>query len=213
MFGARPGDDRCDARRLDLPAVLVMVVGAIGEHCVRLMPGTTTATRTDGMAWIRGMGWVTSLWLPPVSDTCNGVACPSVVRWCFEPVRARSTGLGLVLGHLSSPARASRPPPPAASPAPRRRAARPAGFRAAESRPQRCSSPAITARRSCPCGTHDRANAHTGALLARLRTDKPDLFGQQSGFRALVVLGGEPSAAPDRRANSGEQSQPRHRQR
>lgn len=47
------------------------------------------------MAWIRGMSWVTSLRLP-VSDTCNGMPGPSVIRWCFELVRARSTGLGSV---------------------------------------------------------------------------------------------------------------------
>ena len=46
---------------------------------------------------------MTSLRLPPVGDTANGIPCPSVIRWCFEPVLARSTGLGPVLGRLESP--------------------------------------------------------------------------------------------------------------
>ena len=44
-----------------------------------------------------------SLRLPPVSDTASGMPCASVIRWCFEPGRARSTGLGPVLGHPSVP--------------------------------------------------------------------------------------------------------------
>ena len=41
---------------------------------------------------------MTSLRLPPVSDTASGVPWPSVSTWCFEPVGARSTGLGPVFG-------------------------------------------------------------------------------------------------------------------
>ena len=37
-----------------------------------------------------------SLRLPPVRMTASGVPAPSVMTWCFEPVLARSTGLGPV---------------------------------------------------------------------------------------------------------------------
>ena len=56
-----------------------------------------------------------SLRLPPVSDTASGIPCASVIRWCFEPGRARSTGLGPVLGRPSAPAHGSCQSPPATS--------------------------------------------------------------------------------------------------
>jgi hypothetical protein len=91
--------------------------------------------------------------LSPVSDTCSGMPCPSVIGWCFEPVRARSIGLGSVLGRLSWPAGASRGSPPATSSVRRRRAVRPAGSRVVGSRLWRRSSPAGVASRSCPSRT------------------------------------------------------------
>ena len=65
--------------------------------------GLSGVQRTGGMASISGMSWVTSLRLPPVSDTASGMPCASVITWCFEPGRARSTGLGPVLGRLHRP--------------------------------------------------------------------------------------------------------------
>src|SRR6266540_7118089 len=38
-----------------------------------------------------------SLRLPPLSEAASGVPRPQVIRWCLEPCRARSTGLGPVL--------------------------------------------------------------------------------------------------------------------
>lgn len=49
-----------------------------------------------GVASISGRSWVMPLRLPPVSVTASGVP-PSVITWCFELVRTRSTGLGSVL--------------------------------------------------------------------------------------------------------------------
>jgi hypothetical protein len=92
MSGASAADDGRDADRLDLLAVPVVVVGAVGEHRFRSVPGRPRRPRTGGIAWMSGMSWATSLRMPPVSDTCSGMPCPSVIRWCFEPVRARSTG-------------------------------------------------------------------------------------------------------------------------
>ncbi|GIK76924.1 MAG: hypothetical protein BroJett022_06140 [Actinomycetes bacterium] len=44
----------------------------------------------------KGSSWVTSLRLPPVSETASGTPRESLSRWCLEPVRARSTGEGPV---------------------------------------------------------------------------------------------------------------------
>jgi hypothetical protein len=96
------------------------------------------------------MSWVTSLRLPPVSETASGMPCASVITWCFEPGRARSTGLGPVLGRPSSPGCASRRSPPWTSPKRPRRAARPAAIRAAAARYRPRASPAAAASRSSP---------------------------------------------------------------
>jgi len=49
------------------------------------------------------MSWVMSLRWPPVSETASGMPCASVIRWCLEPGRARSTGLGPVLAAFERP--------------------------------------------------------------------------------------------------------------
>ncbi len=48
--------------------------------------------------WLRPGAEVgfTSLRLVPVRMTANGMPCASVIRWCLEPGRARSVGLGPV---------------------------------------------------------------------------------------------------------------------
>src|SRR5690242_8247982 len=70
------------------------------------------------MASISGMSWVTSCRLPPVSVAASGMPPASVITWCLDPARARSTGLGPVLAPLLALARATRPPPPATSRSP-----------------------------------------------------------------------------------------------
>ena len=147
MLRAAPGDNRGDPRFPGLLAVLVVVIAAVGVDLIRALAGRPRRPRTGGMAWMRGMSWVTSLRFPPVSDTASGMPCALVIRWCFEPGRARSTGLGPVLGHLSAPARESCQSPPWTSPAPRRRSARPAAIRAAAATPRLRASPAAAASR------------------------------------------------------------------
>src|SRR5215813_14806647 len=99
------------------------------------------------------MSWVTSLRLPPVSDTASGMPCASVIRWCLEPGRARSTGLGPVLGRPSPPAHASCQSLPGTSPARPRRSVRPAAPRAAAATPRLPANRAAAARRSSPTRT------------------------------------------------------------
>jgi hypothetical protein len=41
--------------------------------------------------------------VPPVSRTASGVPCPSVIKWCLEPARPRSTGDGPVWLPLLGP--------------------------------------------------------------------------------------------------------------
>ena len=55
---------------------------------------------------------MTSLRLPPVSETASGMPWPSTTRWCLLPGLARSTGLGPLLGPAERPGRDwSRSPP------------------------------------------------------------------------------------------------------
>jgi hypothetical protein len=51
----------------------------------------------------RGRSWVMPLRLPPVNETASGMPCPSVMMWCLLPGRARSTGLGPLLGPCVRP--------------------------------------------------------------------------------------------------------------
>jgi hypothetical protein len=44
-----------------------------------------------------------SLRLPPVSETASGVPRPQAIKWCFEPLLERSTGLGPVLAPPKRP--------------------------------------------------------------------------------------------------------------
>jgi hypothetical protein len=52
VVGAASGGDRRDTDRLDLRAVLVVVIGPIGGQGVWPSPRATAATRTGGRAWI-----------------------------------------------------------------------------------------------------------------------------------------------------------------
>jgi hypothetical protein len=64
-------DRRPDAALPQDPAVLVVVVAAVGEQHVGPTPWPTPATA--GILSSRGRSWVTSLRLPPVSDTPSGM--------------------------------------------------------------------------------------------------------------------------------------------
>lgn len=100
---AASGDDGQDAAGTDLVPVEVVVVAAVCEDGVRLAAGSAHAPRTGGMASSSGRSWVTSLRLPPVRMTASGVPCPSVIRWCLDPARPRSTGDGPVSCPLLAP--------------------------------------------------------------------------------------------------------------
>jgi hypothetical protein len=89
---------------------------------------------------------VTSLRFPPVSEAASGMPCPSVIRWCLEPARARSTGLGPVLCRPSEPARETRRSPPWTNPKRPLHAVQPAGTRADAARPRRRSTQTPPAR-------------------------------------------------------------------
>ncbi len=58
---------------------------------------------TGGVFLSRGISWVTSLRFPPVGETGSGMPWPSTMRWCLVPGRARSTGLGPLLGPVGRP--------------------------------------------------------------------------------------------------------------
>lgn len=61
-----------------------------------LRRGCPTRPLIGGVASISRMSCVTSLRLPPVRIRASGVPCPSVIRWCFDPVLPRSAKLGPV---------------------------------------------------------------------------------------------------------------------
>src|SRR3954462_9439773 len=52
-----------------------------------------------------------SLRLPPLSVQASGMPLGSTKRWCLEPARPRSTGLGPVAEPLFSPAHGSKSRP------------------------------------------------------------------------------------------------------
>ncbi len=136
---------------------------------------------------------MTSLRLPPVSETASGIPCASVIRWCFEPGRARSTGLGPVLGRPSAPARESCQSPPATSPVHQRRAVQPAMTRAAAARLRPGASPAAAASRSSR--TRSPAPAARTPTGCRCRGRTRSRTGP-SGHRAAYGRDDQPGVAP-----------------
>jgi hypothetical protein len=96
-------------------AVLVVVVAAVGQQCIRAPAPPADPARDSGNLSSSGLSWVTSLRFPPVSDTASGTPCPSTMRWCLLPGRARSTGLGPLLGPVGR--RGSRTGPAGPAPA------------------------------------------------------------------------------------------------
>ncbi len=91
------GDDRLDAAATDLAPVAVVVVsrgrpaGApVGDGGARRGRGPPGRDQAGESAH------VTSLPFPPVSVKASGSPVWSTKRWCLEPARPRSTGLGPV---------------------------------------------------------------------------------------------------------------------
>ncbi len=117
VWDAAAGDHRFDALRPDETAVFVVVVAAVGQQRVRSSPGSSDQAGDGRDLGEQGSSWVTSLRFPPVSDTASGMPCPSTRTWCLLPGRARSTGLGPLLGRVERPGRGWSRSPPATSPA------------------------------------------------------------------------------------------------
>ncbi len=87
---------------------------------------------------------------PPVGDTASGMPCPSTMRWCLLPGRARSSGLGPLWGPAGPRGRARNRSPPGTGSACPSTAASPAAPRGAgPGRRPRPMRPAA-AGRSCP---------------------------------------------------------------
>ncbi len=87
--------------------VVVALVGDQGGDPVpggpgRPRNGLTRSSKVGSSRW--------SLTLAADNATASGNPLPQVRMWCFDPVLARSTGLGPVAAPLFPPARASRRP-------------------------------------------------------------------------------------------------------
>jgi hypothetical protein len=80
MGNAAAGDAGADAAGAEQAPVFVMVIAAIAS--------------------ISGISWVMSWRCPPVRATASGMPRASVIRWCLEPGRPRSTGEGPVWSPL-----------------------------------------------------------------------------------------------------------------
>ncbi|MGW4864214.1 hypothetical protein ACWEO6_23405 [Streptomyces sp. NPDC004291] len=74
---AASGDDRFGALGPDEAAVLVVVVAPVGSSMSDRRRGQPTRLARVVIFASRGIGWVTSLRSPPVSDTASGLPCPS----------------------------------------------------------------------------------------------------------------------------------------
>ncbi|MBB5816920.1 hypothetical protein HNR72_008042 [Streptomyces collinus] len=94
-----------------------MVVAPVREERVRSASGPADDAGHGGTLSISGRSWVTSLRFPPVSDTASGMPWPSVRTWCLLPGRARSTGLGPLLGLAGPPGRGRSRSLPSTDPA------------------------------------------------------------------------------------------------
>ncbi len=112
--------------------------------------GRPTTPATAGILSSNGSNWVTSLRFPPGSDTASGIPWPSVMMWCLLPGRARSTGLGPLLGPCVRPGRGRSRSTPGTSPAGSSTAACSAAIGAAGPRCLPRSRLPGGASRSCP---------------------------------------------------------------
>jgi hypothetical protein len=161
-----------------------------------------------GIAAISGVNWVTSLRLPPVRDTDNGIPCPSTNTWYFDPVRPRSTGLEPVLG---SPNHRPQMRPVHRGPRPAQGASglqlRQQGFAQSLPEPRPGSSPAAASRSSRPdpvppagtpfgCRYTAHAGSRTGLSLVQMPSDRvigaPGYHRQQRLDPRLQLVGHHP---------------------
>ncbi len=73
MLAAAAGDHRPDAACLQGAAILVVVIGAIGDQVIRAQPWTPDLASERSNPTIKGSNWVTSLRLPPVRVIASGI--------------------------------------------------------------------------------------------------------------------------------------------
>jgi len=99
VFDAASADAVLDAFGADEPPVLVVVVAAVGVQAVGSAagPADTAAYRRHLVKQGYELGDVVAV-AAGQRHRQQGVPWPSVSTWCFEPGRARSTGLGPVFG-------------------------------------------------------------------------------------------------------------------
>ena len=126
VLGLAAGDLGFDAASAELAAVFVVVVAAVGDDPVGPPAGPADACRARAAPGRAARSsCVMSLRLPPVSVQASGIPFASTRRWCLEPGRPRSTGLGPVAEPPFSPAPGSNPRPRATTRSRRQRAAPP----------------------------------------------------------------------------------------
>ncbi len=80
MPGAAPGEVRGDLEPADFVPVDLVVIAAVGIQVLGAAQRPPRLPRIGGMAWIRGISWVTSLRLPPVVIAASGMPCASTIR-------------------------------------------------------------------------------------------------------------------------------------
>jgi hypothetical protein len=87
----------------DLIAVEAVVIASVREQRVGFAtrPSDAVMDRRDRVEQRQELGDVVAV--AAGQQDASGVPCPSVMRWCFEPARPRSTGDGLVRSTTSSP--------------------------------------------------------------------------------------------------------------
>jgi hypothetical protein len=184
-----------------------VVVTAVGVDRIRALAGPAAAPsdRRDGLDQGHELGDVVALAAGQRHRQRDPVRLGDHV--VLRARRARSTGLGPVLGRPSAPAHGSCQSPPATSPAPPRRSAPPGAPRATAARPPPGASLAAAASRSSRTRTQaPAARTPTGSRYrgrTRCRTSPcghPAACGQDDQRAA-----GRPAAA----ARSGPTTRPR----
>jgi hypothetical protein len=118
VLGAASGDRGLDASGPEQPAVRVVVVAAIAEDHVALLARTADPARDGPRVQVpeqrNELGYVVAV-TARERDTASGIPVASTRRWCFEPVRERSTGEGPVRSPQRTRAHGSHRPPRATS--------------------------------------------------------------------------------------------------
>jgi hypothetical protein len=152
-----------------------------------------------------------SLRLPPVGPTVSGLPRPQTIRWCLEPFRERSTGLGPVLAppkrpHVRAVNRGPRPVDPVGfvelhqqqlvqplpTPASCTRAAA-----ASRSSPSRSPSPAAGTPTGSPSATRTRSrSAPSGQRSASDRETDAARAPSGSAARSTPTARPTPAASP-----------------